>query len=74
VETAIANHALPLRLEGRGMELVLWTEDTDAAFARLVAEGAQVLSAPHDWLGELRLAWITDPDGNPIQLVHTQRA
>jgi catechol 2,3-dioxygenase-like lactoylglutathione lyase family enzyme len=51
------------------MELVLWTDDTDAAFARLVAAGARALSEPHDWLdGSLRLAWVADPDNNPIEL------
>jgi hypothetical protein len=25
-------------------------------------------SAPHDHLGTLRLAWVSDSDGNPIQL------
>jgi hypothetical protein len=48
----------------------LWTEDADAAFARLTAAGAQALSEPHDWLGgSLRVAWVADPDGNPIELV-----
>jgi catechol 2,3-dioxygenase-like lactoylglutathione lyase family enzyme len=43
--------------------------DTDAAFARLVAEGARELSELHDWLGTLRVAWVADPDNNPIELV-----
>jgi catechol 2,3-dioxygenase-like lactoylglutathione lyase family enzyme len=50
--------------------VVLWTEDADAAFARLTAAGAQALSEPHDWLGgSLRVASVADPDGNPIELV-----
>jgi catechol 2,3-dioxygenase-like lactoylglutathione lyase family enzyme len=55
--------------QARGMELVLWTDDTDAAYADAVAAGATSLSEPHDLLGTLRMAWIADPDGNPIQLV-----
>lgn len=32
--------------------------------------GAPLLSPAHDFLnGELRAAWIADPDGNPIQVV-----
>lgn len=71
VSSAVADHGLDLDLSkpGRGMELVLWTDDTDAAFARLVAIGARVLSEPHDWLGTLRVAWVADPDDNPIELV-----
>ena len=48
---------------------MLWTDDTDGAFARLVAAGSRALSAPHDRLDDLRIAWVTDPDDNPIQLV-----
>ena len=68
--SAVADHGLELDLgkRGRGMEILLWTDDTDAAFARLVQAGARVLSEPHDWLGYLRLAWVADPDDNPIEL------
>lgn len=71
VTSAVADHGLDLDLSkpGRGMEIVLWSDDTDAAFASLVAAGARVLSEPHDWLDTLRVAWIADPDDNPIELV-----
>jgi catechol 2,3-dioxygenase-like lactoylglutathione lyase family enzyme len=72
-EAAQVNHGLRPNPGGRGMELVLWTGDTDGTFARLVSEGAAGLSAPHDWLDDLRLAWIADPDGNPIQIVQRPR-
>jgi catechol 2,3-dioxygenase-like lactoylglutathione lyase family enzyme len=71
VTSAVADHGLELDLSkpGRGMEILLWTDDTDAAFERLVAAGAQPLSEPHDWLGgTLRLAWVAAPDGNPIEV------
>jgi hypothetical protein len=51
------------------MEILFWTDDTYAAFARLVAAGGRVLSQPHDWLTTLRVAWVADPDCNPIGLV-----
>lgn len=55
---------------GRWIEIVLWTDDTDAAVSALTAKGAPLLSPAHDFLdGRLRSAWIADPDGNPIQLV-----
>jgi len=66
---AAADHGLQPNLDGRAIEIVLWTDDTDGAFARLTAGGARALSPPHDWLEDLRIAWVTDPDGNPIQLV-----
>lgn len=66
---AARDHGLRPNLEGRAIEIVLWTDDTDSAFARLTTGGARALSHPHDWLEDLRLAWVADPDGNPIQLV-----
>jgi catechol 2,3-dioxygenase-like lactoylglutathione lyase family enzyme len=50
-------------------EVVLWTDDVDAAVADLEAHGAPVLSKPHDFIATLRAAWVGDPDGNPVQLV-----
>ena len=72
VTSAVADHGLELDLSkpGRSMEIAVWTEDTDAAFARLTAAGARALSEPHDWLGDtLRVAWVADPDDNPVELV-----
>jgi catechol 2,3-dioxygenase-like lactoylglutathione lyase family enzyme len=71
VASAVADHGLDLDLArpGRGMEVTLWTDDTDAAVARVAAAGAPVLSEPHDWLDSLRVAWVADPDGNPVELV-----
>jgi catechol 2,3-dioxygenase-like lactoylglutathione lyase family enzyme len=63
-------HALDPKGEGRWIEVVIWTDDVDAAIAQLSAAGAPVLSPAHDFLdGRLRAAWVADPDGNPIQLV-----
>ncbi len=70
VDAAEKHHGLRPVGEGRWSEIVLWTDDTDAAVNNLVGKGAPLLSAPHDFLdGELRAAWIADPDGNPIQIV-----
>jgi catechol 2,3-dioxygenase-like lactoylglutathione lyase family enzyme len=68
VAAAAAHHGLSPQLGGRPVEIVLWTDDTDAAYAHLTAQGAPSLSPPHDFLTHLRLAWVADPDGNPIQL------
>jgi catechol 2,3-dioxygenase-like lactoylglutathione lyase family enzyme len=71
VTSAVSDHGLALDLSkpGRGMELAFWTDDTNWAFSRLVRAGARPLSEPHDWLGTLRVAWVADPDDNPIELV-----
>jgi hypothetical protein len=62
--TGVYDRAVP---ETRPVEIVLWSADTDSDYARLGAAGAPSLSAPHDFLADLRLAWVADPDGNPIQ-------
>ena len=70
--SAAADHGLELDLDqpGRGVEIALWTDDVEAAFADLVDAGARALSAPHDWLGgTIRVAWVADPDDNPVELV-----
>jgi len=67
---AAKQHNLRPGGEGHGIEIVLWTDDTDAAVNALVAKGAPLLAPTHDFLdGKLRSAWVADPDGNPIQLV-----
>jgi catechol 2,3-dioxygenase-like lactoylglutathione lyase family enzyme len=70
--SAAADHGLELDLDqpGRGVEIALWTDDVEAAFADLVDAGARALSVPHDWLGgTIRVAWVADPDDNPVELV-----
>ncbi|MGO9450348.1 MAG: VOC family protein [Candidatus Binataceae bacterium] len=71
---ATEDHGLRPQGDGRWIEIVVWTDDTDSALSALVARGAPVLSPAHDFLdGKLRAAWIADPDGNPVQLVQRMR-
>jgi predicted enzyme related to lactoylglutathione lyase len=70
LEAAREHHGLRPEGKGRWIEIVVWTDDTDSALKDFASKGAPVLSPAHDFLGgELRAAWIADPDGNPIQLV-----
>ena len=63
-------HGLPLGSGGfPRAELVVWTEDVDKAYAMLTEKGVSGISAPHDFLGALRAAWVIDPDGNPVEIV-----
>lgn len=50
-------------------EVVLWTDDVDGEYVRLTAAGAPSLSEPHVFLDRLRAAWISGPNGEPVQLV-----
>jgi len=67
-------HGLHPGGDGRWIELVLRTDDVDWAVKDLVARGAPLITAPHDFAdGQLRAGWIADPDGNPIQ-IYQQRS
>ena len=63
------DHGLDPVPEGQRAAVILWTDDTAAAFAELTASGAPALAPPHKWLNGLLIAWVGDPDGNPIQIV-----
>lgn len=67
IDLAAPDHGLDVRLAGDSAELVFWTDDTDALFARLVSEGATVMSTPADFLDH-RTAWVRDPDGHPVHI------
>ena len=67
--SARRDHGLAADPAGAAAEVVLWTDDVDRGAAHLEEAGASLLSAPHDWLDALRVAWVADPDGNPVQLV-----
>ena len=71
VASTRADHGLDPIAEGQCAAIVLWTDDTASAYHDLVAGGAPELAAPHEWLGRLLIAWTTDPDGNPIQIVQS---
>jgi catechol 2,3-dioxygenase-like lactoylglutathione lyase family enzyme len=63
------DHGLDPITSGQRAAVILWTDDTEAAFAELTANGAPALADPDEWLGRLLIAWISDPDGNPVQIV-----
>lgn len=69
VESTRDDHGLDPVGHGQRAAVILWADDVDAAFAELTAKGAPTLAAPDAWLGRLRIAWIADPDGHPVQLV-----
>jgi catechol 2,3-dioxygenase-like lactoylglutathione lyase family enzyme len=68
-ESTRDDHGLDPITEGQRAAVILWTDDTAAAYEELVSRGAPALKPPHKWLDRLRIAWTADPDGNPIQIV-----
>jgi catechol 2,3-dioxygenase-like lactoylglutathione lyase family enzyme len=67
------DHGLDPVPSGQRAAVVLWTDDVPAAFRRLTGGGVPALVEPHEWLGRLLIAWVADPDGNPVQLVQHLR-
>jgi catechol 2,3-dioxygenase-like lactoylglutathione lyase family enzyme len=62
-------HGLDVGGDRAKAEIVLWTDDTDAEYEKLIAAGVKSLSPPHTFLGRLRAAWLEDLDGNPVEIV-----
>jgi catechol 2,3-dioxygenase-like lactoylglutathione lyase family enzyme len=63
------DHGLDPVAEGQRAAVILWTDDVSSAYETLVDAGAAALAAPHRWLERLLIAWVADPDGNPVQIV-----
>lgn len=63
------DHGLHPITTGQRAAVILWTDDAAAAFAKLTSAGCPTLKPPHQWLGRLLIAWVADPDGNPVQIV-----
>ena len=68
-EAAERVHGLPASPGSHGFELVVWTDDVDAAYDALVAAGVPGRTEPHDTGNDNRNAVVTDPDGNLVELV-----
>jgi lactoylglutathione lyase len=58
------------RTPGGGIRFELWLycDDVDAEVGRLRAAGAEVLREPEDMPWGERLAYVADPDGNPVSV------
>lgn len=69
VEAARRVHGVEATPGATSMVVVLWCDDVDAEFARLVAQGVPAVQAPHDTGNNNRNALLRDPDGNLVELV-----
>lgn len=71
---AFEDHGLVLTPGPPTAEIVLSTNEVDAAFETLIAAGAAPVVAPHDFLSRLRTAWVADPEGHHLHLVQRRPA
>lgn len=69
-EPAAESHGIDPVTTGHRACITLWTEDVDGAYRMALDAGATDHAAPHAFLdGRLRVAFVEDPDGHPVQLV-----
>jgi catechol 2,3-dioxygenase-like lactoylglutathione lyase family enzyme len=57
---------------GGFVHIALHVENVDEAVAELTAKGIAIHTQPRDFQ-DIRLAFIQDPDGNLVELVHSQK-
>jgi lactoylglutathione lyase len=69
VEAARRVHGVEAAPGSPAMVLVVWTDDVDDAYEKLVAAGVPVLQPPHDTGNNNRNALLRDPDGNLVEIV-----
>lgn len=84
IEMALGGFGLGLALPGPAAEshgvdpvttghracITLWTDDVAQAYDTAIAAGGSRHAAPHAFLdGRLRVAFVVDPDGHPVQFV-----
>jgi lactoylglutathione lyase len=73
VEAAKRVHGVDAEPGAPSMVLVIWTDDVDVEFERLVAADAPVLQPPHHTGNGNRNALLRDPDGNLLEIVSKVR-
>ncbi|MHB8958083.1 MAG: VOC family protein [Candidatus Limnocylindrales bacterium] len=67
---AAQSHGITPVTAGHRACITLWTDDVEAAYRDALAAGARDHAAPHPFLdGRLRVAFVEDFDGHPVQLV-----
>ena len=69
VEAARRVHGVEPEPGSPAMVLVLWTDDIDKSYTKLVSVGVPVVQAPHNTGNNNRNALLRDPDGNLVELV-----
>jgi lactoylglutathione lyase len=62
------HHGLPMQLGAGAFELCVYTDDVDDAVAQLRTAGHAVLYEPANQPWGQRMAYVADPDGNPVMI------
>lgn len=65
------HHGLEPVVDGQRAAVILWTDDTVAAYDRVQELGAKPVKGPSPWLGRLLIAWVEDLDGHLVQVVQS---
>jgi lactoylglutathione lyase len=69
VEAAREVHGVDAAPGSPAMVLVVWTDNVDDAYRKLVAAGVPSVQPPHDTGNNNRNALLRDPDGNLVEIV-----
>ena len=70
VTAAHEAHGLDVSGAGNAVQVCLWCDDVDAAFAAMLRAGGQAVREPRDFQdGRLRNGWVRDPGGNLVEFV-----
>jgi lactoylglutathione lyase len=69
VEAAKRVHGVDATPGSPAMVLVLWTDNVDEAYEKVVSAGTAVEKPPHDTANNNRNALLRDPDGNLVEIV-----
>jgi lactoylglutathione lyase len=69
VEAAKRVHGVDAVPGSPAMVLVVWTDDVDSAYWKLVDAGVPAIQPPHDTGNDNRNALMRDPDGNLVEIV-----
>ena len=65
----LGSHGQPVRMRvGRPFELCVYTDDVDGAVRFLRERDVAVLAEPADQPWGERMAYVADPDGNPVMI------
>ena len=73
VEAAKRVHGVDASPGTPAMALVVWTDDVETAYRRLVEAGVPSVQPPHDTGNDNRNALLRDPDGNLVEIVSKKR-
>lgn len=63
------DHGLATNRDPSRAAVILWCDDTPAAYRALLEAGATPLAEPYRFLDGLLVAWAADPEGHPVQVV-----